>query len=95
MPPNHRCSEKTKLLGFSLIFALLASTALAKDGAQVNYAGDGRYTCSGNSAACAQVDANNRQRESQRQAEYQRDQERAQSIVDRERRKDEERRTNK
>lgn len=93
MSQIHRCSEKIKFQGFALIFVALATTALAKEDARVTYVGDGRYTCSGNSAACAQVDANNRQRESQRQAEYQRDQDRAQAYVDRERRKDEERRT--
>lgn len=95
MSQTHSCSEKTKLGGFALILVALATTALAREDARVTYVGDGRYTCSGNSAACAQVDANNRQRESQRQAEYQRDQNRAQGYVDRERRKDEERRTDK
>lgn len=80
---------------FALILALFATAALAKDDARVTYVGDGRYTCSGNSTTCAQVDANNRQRESQRQAEYQRDQDRAQAYVDRERRKDNDRRNNR
>lgn len=50
---------------------------------KVTYVGDGRYTCSGNSVQCAQIDANNRQREAQRQADYQREQDRAQAAVDR------------
>lgn len=50
---------------------------------KVTYVGDGRYTCSGNSPQCAQIDANNRQREAQRQADYQREQDRAQAVVDR------------
>lgn len=95
MSQTHRCSEKTKLWVLALILAALATPALAKEDVRVTYVGDGRYTCSGSNAACAQVDANNRQRESLRQAEYQRDQDRTQAYVDRERRKDEERRTNK
>lgn len=95
MSQIHRYYEKAKLQGCALILVALATTALANDDTRVTYAGDGRYTCSGNSAACAQVDANNRQRESQRQAEYQRDQDRSQAYVDRERRKDDERRSNK
>lgn len=58
----------------------------------VTYVGDGRYACQGTSSTCAQIDINNRQRESQRDADYQRDQDHAQAVVDRERRKDEERR---
>lgn len=80
---------------FALVLALFTTTVLAKDDARVTYVGDGRYTCSGNSATCAQIDANNRQRESQRQAEYQRDQDRAQAYVDRERRKDDDRHHNR
>ena len=86
--------QRANLLG-GLILVALVSTAQAKDEARVTYVGDGRYTCSGNSVACAQVDANNRQRESQRQAEYQREQDRAQAYVDRERRNEDERRANK
>ncbi len=45
-----------------LVIALLAlsTCAIAKDKPEVRYAGEGRYTCSGNSAECAQVNANNR-----------------------------------
>ena len=89
-------SKKANLRGLvALILVTFVNAALAKDEARANYAGDGRYTCSENSIACAQIDANNRTRESQRQAEYQRDQDRAQAYVDRERRKDEERRNSK
>jgi hypothetical protein len=84
--------KKPILQVLALILIGLSVLAHAKEDARVTYVGDGRYTCSGNSATCSQVEANNRQRESQRQAEYQRDQDRAQSYVDRERRKDEERR---
>lgn len=84
--------EKPNRRVLALLLIGLSTLAHAKEDARVTYVGDGRYTCSGNSATCSQVEANNRQRESQRQAEYQRDQDRAQSYVDRERRKDEERR---
>jgi hypothetical protein len=56
---------------------------------KVTYAGDGRYTCSGNGSQSAQIDANNRQREAQRQADYQREQDRAQAVIDRMRSDDE------
>ncbi len=75
--------------GFLLL--LLVSGSVSAD-PKVTYVGDGRYTCSGNSAHCAQIDANNRQREAQRQSDYQRDQDRAQSYVDDTRRHEEERR---
>lgn len=78
-------------LGTSCLFACTASLALAAE-PKVTYVGDGRYTCSGNSAQCAQVDANNRQREMQRELEYQREQDRAQRYVDESRRKEDERR---
>lgn len=84
--------EENKHHKYALVFALLAASALAKDDARVTYGGDGRYTCSGNNASCAKIDTYNHQREAQRQAEYQRDQDRAQSVVDRERRKEETRR---
>lgn len=77
---------------------LLAATALAilefsaHANSRVTYVGDGRYACQGSSSTCAQIDANNRQRESQRAADYHRDQDRAQAVVDRERRIEKERR---
>jgi len=58
MSQTHRCCEKTKLWGFALILVALGNPALDKEDARVTYVGDGRYTCSGCSAACAQVDAN-------------------------------------
>ena len=87
--------QRARLLGGALLLVALVSAAQAKDEARVTYVGDGRYTCSGNSVACAQVDTNNRQRESQRQADYQREQDRAQSYVDRERHKEDGLRTNR
>lgn len=77
----------------TLMIALiaLATTAIAKDDKPVTYVGDGRWHCVGSSAQCAQVDANNRQRESQRSNDYQRSQDAAQAVVDRERRKEAER----
>lgn len=75
--------------GFLLL--LFVSGSVSAD-PKVTYVGDGRYTCSGNSAQCAQIDANNRQREAQRQSDYQRDQDRAQRYVDDSRRREVERR---
>lgn len=62
-----------------------ASFAFAKDNANSTYVGDGRYACRGSSSACAPVDASNRQRERERTYDTQRDQDRAQRYVDRER----------
>jgi len=78
-------------LGTSCLLACSISIALAAE-PKVTYVGDGRYTCSGNSAQCAQVEANNRQREMQRELDYQREQDRAQRHVDESRRRDEEHR---
>lgn len=76
-----------------VLFAVLAAmTITAYADPKTIYIGDGRFACQGNSTQCAQVDANNRQRESQRANDYQRDQDRAQAIVDRERRKEDDRR---
>ncbi len=75
---------------FAVAFATLSFCAQAES--RVTYVGDGRSACSGSSATCAQVDANNRQRESQRASDYQREQDRAQDYVERERRKEWERR---
>lgn len=44
----------------AILLALLCTSAIAEDKPKITYAGEGRYTCSGNSAACAQIDANNR-----------------------------------
>ena len=74
----------------AITFATLSFFAQAES--RVTYVGDGRTACSGNSSACAQADANNRQRESQRASDYQREQDRAQDYVDRERSKERERR---
>lgn len=53
---------------------VVSTYATARDKPEVIYAGDGRYVCKGdrNSPTCAQVEANNRQREQQRQWEYER-----------------------
>lgn len=80
-------------LATSCLLASTASLVLAAE-PKVTYVGDGRYTCSGNSAQCAQVEANNRQREMQREMDYQREQDRAQRYVDESRLRDEERRRN-
>ena len=78
------------------LFVALAALAIAahaeKQDPKISYARGGRNICSGNSAACAQVDSNNRAQSDRDAQRYQQDQDRAQSYVDRERRKDEERR---
>lgn len=52
----------------SILLALVCTLAVAKDEPKVTYVGLGRYTCSGSSAVCAQIDQNNRALEAQRQA---------------------------
>lgn len=68
-----------------LLTAMLSFTVCAKDETKVTYVGDGRYTCSGSNAQCAQVESNNRLREQQRQIESDRRQ------YDYERRQDQQR----
>lgn len=75
---------------FAIAFTVVSLCAHAES--RVTYVGDSRFVCSGNSAACAHVDANNHQRESQRASDNQREQDRAQRYVDQERRKEWERR---
>lgn len=75
------------------LFAAIAAMAInAHADTKAIYVGDGRFACQGNSTQCAQADVNNRQRESQRANEYQRSQDHAQAVVDRERRRDDDRR---
>lgn len=57
---------------------------------RVTYVGSGRYSCSGNNTQCAQIEQNNRQQQQLEQSRYQQEQERAQAIVNRERRFEEE-----
>lgn len=59
-------SQMNKLLAITLL--ALAASAFAKDKPDVTYVGGGRYTCSGKSAQCAQIDANNRAIEAQQRA---------------------------
>ncbi len=80
-----------KLIQQGIYVYLFAMAFSVQAEPKVTYVGDGRYTCSGNSVQCAQIDANNRQREAQRQADYQREQDRAQAAVDRMRNDDERR----
>lgn len=75
-----------------MISMLLCSMVNAEP--KVNYAGEGRYTCSGSTAQCLQVDQNNRRETESRTRQYQAEQDRAQSIVERERRYSEERQRN-
>lgn len=74
-----------------LILALLAGSALAKE-PTVNYVGQGRYTCSGNAAVCAQIDANNRAESARQQYQYDRERDRANRYIEDSRRREEERR---
>ncbi len=76
----------------NVLFVALAAISIAahaenKD-PKISYSGLGKYSCSGNSAACAQVGSNNRAQSDRDAQRYQQDQDRAQSYVDRERRKD-------
>lgn len=60
-----------KIIGFALALVLAtAGSAHAgeKDKGNVTYVGGGRYTCTGNSAACAQVKQNNEALEANRRA---------------------------
>lgn len=76
-----------------LLFAALSAMAVtAHAESKVSYVGSGRYVCSDNSAQCAQIDANNRQQQERSTRDYDRNQDRANSYVDQQRRKDEERR---
>jgi hypothetical protein len=59
---------------------------------KVTYVGLGRYSCSGSTAECAQIDQNNRRESEYRARQYQREQDRAQESVERTRRENEERR---
>lgn len=82
----------TKTL-LAVTLATFSITSFAES--RVTYVGGGRNACSDSSAACAQVDANNRAQSERDSRQYQRDQDRAQAYVDRERRRDEERRNDR
>ena len=43
-----------------VLLVLTSLNCIAKDKAEIRYAGEGRYTCSGDRYRCAQIDANNR-----------------------------------
>lgn len=73
-----------------LVFMVLLAQAHAES--KVKYAGEGRYTCKGSSADCAQIDQNNRRETEYRERQYQREQDKAQAYVDRARRDEDERR---
>jgi len=75
-----------------LIFALIATSAIGADAPKTTYVGQGRWVCSGSTAACAQVDANNRNEAARRDYDYQRQQDRAQESIDKQRREEEARR---
>lgn len=62
------------------------------DEPKTTYVGDGRWACAGNSAQCAQVEANNRQREQQRQYESDRQRYEADRYIQENRRREQENR---
>ena len=79
---------KNSLIVLSVVALAAISAAYADH--RVTYVGDGRYTCSGNSAQCAQIDANNRQREVLRDIERQREDDRLKRVIDENRKREEE-----
>jgi hypothetical protein len=76
----------------ALLFAGISLSGQAEEKAKATYAGQGRYTCSGSSAECAQIDFNNRSVSQSQTMRYQQEQERATAYVEREREKEERRR---
>ncbi len=77
---------RNSLLAALLGFACATTSAEPK----VTYVGLGRYSCSGTSAECAQINFNNSQVEETNRHRYQDEQDRAQRIVDETRRKERE-----
>lgn len=80
----------------SILIAALLAYALSAQAAdtKVEYVGQGRYSCEGDSYKCARIQQENNRESDRRRQEYQRDQDRAQDYVDRARqREDEARRT--
>lgn len=55
-----------------LVVLLTAAGAFAKDKTTVNYVGQGRYSCSGDSYQCAQIDQQNRQHSQNESDRYER-----------------------
>jgi hypothetical protein len=78
---------------FAALVVMSITAYAEKQKSEAVYAGQGRWVCSGNTAACAQVDANNRQQQERTDNEYKRSQDAASAYVDRERRKEEERKS--
>lgn len=54
----------------TIVLCAFCTFAAAKDKekAEIHYAGEGRYTCSGDAYKCAQIDANNRALEDRQRA---------------------------
>lgn len=77
-------------IGASIVAVSLDT--LAGDKPAVNYVGNGRYTCSGNSTACALIDQNNRVQGELELRRYEDKQARAQAYVDRQRQKEDQER---
>lgn len=78
----------------AMILAALAVGAVgpasAADQPKVTYVGMGRSICSGSTAACAQIDANNRQVDEINRRQYQEQQDRADRYVEESRRRERE-----
>lgn len=87
-------SAMTKLqIATLLSLTLMASQAHTKEAeANIEYVGGGRYSCRGDSFKCVQIEQQNRAESERQRREYQREQDRAQDYVDRERRRYEEQR---
>lgn len=92
-------SDRVITMGFtrqgllSVIFlGTLSTSAMAAP--QVTYVGLGRYSCSGSTAECAQINFNNLQVEENNRRRYQEEQERAQRYIEESRRRGRERREN-
>jgi hypothetical protein len=77
-------------IGASIVAVSLDT--LAGDKPVVNYVGNGRYTCSGNSTGCAQIDQNNREQGELELRRYEDKQARAQAYVDHQRQKEDQER---
>lgn len=83
----------------TIIFIAIGATivaasvnTLAGEKPTVNYVGNGRYTCSGNSTACAQIDQNNRVQGELELRRYENEQARAQAYIDHQRLKEDQER---
>lgn len=77
-----------KILVFFAAIATASTTPSFAD-PKVNYVGLGRYSCRGTTAECAPYDQINQMESQRRERAYQRDQEKAERYVERNRRAEE------